>query len=100
MALAMPSIFFARIFRLERGADGQAEGLTRLAQRVDPVVKLQRLLVAVKTGSGVREEALELLRAHRQRRRKILVETQRVVGVEEPERRVHDRQDDLQLGAV
>src|SRR5580704_7707870 len=85
---------------LEGGADGEAEGLARLAQHVVRVVTLYRLLVGVEAGSGIREEALELLRADRLHWRQILVETQWVVSIVEPEGRVNDAQVDLQLGAI
>src|SRR6185437_13622550 len=97
---------------LEGRRDREAEGLAGLAQHVVGAVELDGLLVAEGRGAGrtlEREEALEAgagglaLRAgvgQSELLRERLVETQRVVSVEDAERRVDDGQDEGELNTV
>src|SRR5260370_9669843 len=91
---------------LESCTDRQPERLPRLAQNVVGPIELQRLLVAELSCSGGREvtlEGVDVIRSgvrYRQLLSNVLVEAQRVVGIEDAERRIDDRQNHLQLRAV
>ena len=61
---------------------------------------MQRLLVAVLPRARVGEHRAERRIVHRQLLRQVLVQPQRVVRVVQPERRIHNRQNHLELRAA
>src|SRR5450755_1784785 len=84
---------------LERRTNRQPKRLSGFAQLIRRPVELQRLLIAELPGPVVGEHFAEGGVVHCQLLGNVLEQAQRVVRVVEPERRVDDGQDHLQLGA-